>query len=65
MASWKGPAIDKKVLIALKKKKMSKKITILPFFLGGSFGKKKIYARMLDFKLGNFFLTRRKVWHKK
>lgn len=42
MASWKGPVINKKVLIALKKKKMSKKITILPFFLGGSFGKKNI-----------------------
>lgn len=65
MLTWKGPKINKKFLIALQTKKISKKIQILPCFLGFFFNKKKISIKLLGFKMGEFFFTRKKVWHKK
>jgi len=65
MLNWKGPKINRKFYVALKTSKLSKKIQILPCFLGYLFKKKKISIKLLGFKLGEFFLTRKKVWHKK
>jgi ribosomal protein S19 len=65
MLNWKGPKINRKFLIAVKTKKLSKKIQILPYLLGASLNKKMISIKLLGFKLGEFFLTRKKVWHKK
>lgn len=62
---WKGPTINKKMFIGLKTPKLSKKIQILPIFLGYSFNGSPLLVRSLMFKLGVFFLTRKKVWHKK
>jgi ribosomal protein S19 len=64
MSIWKGPVINQKTFIGLKKKRVSKKIQIIPSILGLR-DEKKITSRMLGLKLGQFFFTRRKVWHKK
>jgi len=65
MLNWKGPKINRKFFICLKKQKFSKKIQIVPYFLGHFFNKKKISLKLLGFKLGEFFFNRKKVWHKK
>jgi ribosomal protein S19 len=65
LKKWKGPKISRKLLIALKTNKLSKKVQVLPCFLGLYFNKKKVSMKLLGLKLGEFFLTRRKIWHKK
>jgi len=64
MSIWKGPKITKKFFFALKKKRLSKKIQLLPFFLNDNLKKRKVFLKLLGFKLGEFMLNRRKVWHK-
>jgi ribosomal protein S19 len=64
MSVWKGPMINQKTFIALKKKKISKKTQIVPSILGLK-NEKNTTSKMLGLKLGQFFFTKRKVWHKK
>ena len=57
--------VNKKFLIALETNKLSKRVQVLPRFLGLAFNKKIISVKLLGYKLGDFFLSRRKICHKK
>jgi hypothetical protein len=65
MLRQKSVQINKKFLIALETNKLSKQLRVFPKFLGLVFNKKFVSVKFLGFKLGGFFLRRRKVWHKK
>jgi hypothetical protein len=65
MGMWKGPRINRKIFIAMNTKKLSKKIEILPCFLGLFFNKKIISVKLLGFKIGEFFFNKKRVCHEK
>merc|ERR1711981_1322604 len=59
LKGWKGPKINKKFLVSYKKKRLSKKVEILPCFLSVYFKKKIMSTKLLGFELGKFFLNKK------